>query len=188
MNKRQHPRLKSHVEATLVTTNGSSHQCFIADFSQEGIRVFWVEGELVSLEIKDQVHIEITIDGELLNVPVLCLYVDATSAGFHLQNPSAKLFLSFQSINNDNKKNGSLLAEKRTFYKNIFKQKVMESTPAIIDSWHTQVLENLFNAATQAHDNDSQQNFFRAEKSLKKIRKAFSSVSFRCLRSNLTAG
>lgn len=172
MNKRQHPRLKSHVEATLVTTNGSAHQCFIADFSQEGIRVFWVEGELVSLEIKDQVHIEITIDGELLNVPVLCLYVDATSAGFHLQNPSAKLFLSFQSINNDNKKNGSLLAEKRTFYKNIFKQKVMESTPAIIDSWHTQVLENLFNAATQAHDNDSQQNFFRAEKVIKENQKS----------------
>lgn len=40
MDKREHPRFESHVEAKLISTDGSSYPCHVADFSQEGLHIF----------------------------------------------------------------------------------------------------------------------------------------------------
>jgi diguanylate cyclase (GGDEF)-like protein len=171
MNKRHHPRLKSHVEAILVTTNGAKHPCYIADFSQEGMRVFWPEGESVTLQIKDSAHVELIADNKLINIPIVCLYYDSTSAGFQLLEPSAALFLSFQSINSESRNKGSLSDEKRSHYKILFKQKVIESTPVIIEHWHREILTVLFAAASKAHNNEIQQTIFSAENKIKENQK-----------------
>ncbi len=167
MDKREHPRFESHVEAKLIALDGSSHPCNVADFSQEGLRIFWSEDEELKLNVKDILQLYIIIEEDPLNIPVQCLYHDDTSAGFKLNQPNAELFLKLQSLNQASRNHGALSNEKRTHYKNLFSQRVKESSQGIIKQWHSEFLDALFTSANQAHNNEEQQNLFSAEKKIK---------------------
>jgi diguanylate cyclase (GGDEF)-like protein len=167
MDKREHPRFESHVEAKLITLDGSSHPCHVADFSQEGLRVFWPEEEELSIKVKDILQLYITIEDDPHNIAVQCLYQDDKSAGFKLTQPNAELFLKLQGINQASRNHGALSAEKRSHYKTLFQQRVKESSLSIINQWQSEFLDSLFNKANQAHNNEEQQNLFSAEKKVK---------------------
>jgi len=167
MDKREHPRFESHVEAKLIALDGSSHACHVSDFSQEGLRVYWPEGDTLSLNSQDVLQLYLTLEDSPLNVPVQCLYQDGHSAGFKLHQPNSELFLKLQGINQASRNHGALSAEKRIHYKNLFQQRVKESSQGIIIQWHSEALDELFSKANQAHNNAEQQVFFSAEKSIK---------------------
>lgn len=167
MNKRAHRRFESHVEATLITPKGSSHTCYISDFSQEGLRVFWAEEEILELKSKDSLELEIKQDDVPTNIPVQCLFSDKNSAGFQLIQPNRELFLKLQHLNQASRSNGNLSDEKRTQYKNLFQQKVMMCGHNIIVQWTSELLDILFNEANGALNNTAQQNFYSAEKQIK---------------------
>jgi len=167
MDKREHPRFESHVEAKLIALDGSSHACRVSDFSQEGLRVYWPKEETLSLQSQDIMQLYLTLEDAPLNISVQCLYQDGHSAGFKLHKPNSELFLKLQSINQANRNHGALSSEKRTHYKNLFQQRVKESSQGIIIQWHSEVLDELFTKANQAHNNSEQQLLFSAEKSVK---------------------
>ena len=167
MDKREHPRFESHVEAKLIALDGSSHACHVSDFSQEGLRVFWAEEENIALNDKDILQLYLTLEDAPLNIPVQCLYHDATSAGFKLNQPNSELFLKLQGINQASRNHGALSAEKRSHYKQLFQQRVKESSQGVIKQWHSEFLDALFTKANQAHNNEEQQDLFSAEKNVK---------------------
>jgi diguanylate cyclase (GGDEF)-like protein len=180
MDKREKPRFESHVEAKLITTDGSSHACHVSDFSKEGLRVYWPDDEVFSLKSEDILQLYLTLEGAPLNITVECLYQEGSSAGLKLNNPSNELFLQLQSINQANRNNGGLSSEKRSHYKNLFQQRVKESSQGIIKQWHSEFLDELFNRANNAHNNSEQQVLFGAEKHVKeqssKIQNSFLSA------------
>ena len=120
MDKREHPRFESHVEAKLIATDGSSHACHVADFSQEGLRVYWPEEDEVNLSTTDILQLYLTLENSPLNIAVECLYQEGSSAGFKLHQPNSDLFLKLQSINQASRNHGALSNEKRTHYKKLF--------------------------------------------------------------------
>ena len=160
MDKREHPRFESHVEAKLIALDGSSHACHVSDFSQEGLRVFWAEEENIALNDKDILQLYLTLEDAPLNIPVQCLYHDATSAGFKLNQPNSELFLKLQGINQASRNHGALSAEKRSHYKQLFQQRVKESSQGVIKQWHSEFLDALFTKANQAHNNEEQQTWY----------------------------
>lgn len=167
MDKREHPRFESHVEAKLITLDGSSHPCHVADFSQEGLRVFWPAEEELKIKVQDILQLYITIEDDPHNLAVQCLYQDEKSAGFKLTQPNAELFLKLQGLNQASRNHGALSAEKRSHYKTLFQQRVKESSLSIIKQWQSEFLDSLFDKANQAHNNEEQQNLFLAEKKVK---------------------
>lgn len=180
MDKREHPRFESHVEAKLITTNGTSHACRVADFSQEGLRVYWSDEEELSIKIKDLLQLYLTLEDAPLNIEVECLYQEGSGAGFKLHQPNNELFLKLQGINQASRNHGALSDEKRSHYKNLFQQRVKESSQGIINQWHSEFLDELFTQANKAHNNSEQQNLYSAEKSAKeqqsKIQNSFLSA------------
>jgi len=164
MDKREYTRFESHVEAKLVANDGSSYTCHVADFSQEGLRVYWPDEEVVQLNNKDILQLYLTLEDAPLNITVECLYQEGSSAGFKLSKPNNDLFLKLQSINQANRNHGALSPEKRSHYKKLFQQRVKESSQGIIKQWHSEFLEELFNQANKAHNNSEQQTLFAAEK------------------------
>lgn len=167
MDKREHPRFESHVEAKLVATDGSSYACHVSDFSQEGLRVYWPEDEVVQLNIQDILQLYLTLEDAPLNIAIECLYQEGSSAGFKLHKPNSDLFLKLQSINQANRNHGALSNEKRSHYKKLFQQRVKESSQGIIKQWHSEFLEELFSQASKAHNNSEQQTLYGAEKHVK---------------------
>jgi diguanylate cyclase (GGDEF)-like protein len=180
MDKRKKPRFKSHVKAKLIAADGSSHACHVADFSQEGLRVYWPKEEEFLLKSNDLLQLYMTLEDSPLNITVKCLYQEGNSAGLKLHNPSNEIFLQLQNINQANKNNGALSAEKRSHYKQHFQQRVKESSQGIIKQWHSEFLDELFSQAHKAHNNTEQQTLFSAEKYVKeqgsKIRNSFLSI------------
>lgn len=167
MDKREHTRFESHSEAKLITPNGTGYSCHIADFSQEGIRIYWSDEEVLSLTVNDSLQLYVTLDNTPLNISVLCLYQDGNSAGFKLNQPNSELFLKLQSMNQSSRNNGALSAEKRKTYKTLFNERVKESSQSIITQWHSEVLEEIFSHVSKSHNNEEQQDFYSAEKQIK---------------------
>lgn len=167
MDKRTHRRFESHVEAKLLLPNGSSHPCYISDFSQEGLRVFWADDQTIELNIQDTLKLSLVLDDTITNIPVICLFADKKSAGFQLNRPDSDVFLKLQKLNQASRSNGVLSDEKRNEYKNLFQQRVKETSSKIINQWNNELLEILFNAANGALNNKEQQNFYSAEKQIK---------------------
>jgi diguanylate cyclase (GGDEF)-like protein len=180
MDKRENPRFESHVEAKLIATDGSSHACHVADFSQEGLRVYWPEDEKFILKSKDLLKLYMTLENSPINITVECLYQEGNSAGLKLHNPTNEIFLQLQSINQVNRNNGALSNEKRSHYKKLFQQRVKESSQTIIKQWYSEFLDELFKQANKAHNNSEQQTLFSAEKHVKehgsKIQSNFLSI------------
>jgi diguanylate cyclase (GGDEF)-like protein len=194
MDKRKKLRFESHVEATLIAADGSSHPCHVADFSQEGLRVYWSNEKEFILKSKDLLQLYITLENSPLNITVQCLHKEGNSAGLKLHNPSNETFLQLQSINQANRNNGALSAEKRSHYKRQFQQRVKESSQGIIKQWHADFLSELFNQAHKAHNNSAQQTLFSAEKYVteqgSKIQNSFLSIiaeQLKCWSDNLPA-
>jgi len=73
MEKRAHPRFESHVEATLVTPDGSSLACHIADFSQDGLRIYWHSDSDLQLQSGEALQLQATVDNSELNMLASCL-------------------------------------------------------------------------------------------------------------------
>lgn len=167
MDKREHPRFESQVEAKLIATNGSSHTCHVADFSQEGLRIYWSDKEEISLKNRDILQLYLTLEDTPLNIAVECLYQEGRSAGFKLHQPNNDLFLKLQSINQANRNHGAISDEKRNHYKTLFQQRVKESSQGIIKQWYSEFLDELFSLANKAHNNSEQQTLFSAEKHVK---------------------
>lgn len=167
MNKRAHRRFESHVEAKLISPDGSIYACHVSDFSQEGLRVFWPEEVPLNLNIQDTLELRIVLDDVPTNIPVICLFADKNSAGFQLSQPNADLFLKLQKFNQASRNNGVLSNEKRKHYKILFQQKVKESSHNIIIQWNRELLDILFTEANSALNNIEQQNFYSAEKQIK---------------------
>jgi diguanylate cyclase (GGDEF)-like protein len=180
MDKHKKPRFESHVEAKLIAANGSSHACHVADFSQEGLRVYWPKEEAFILKSKDLLQLSMTLEGSPLNITVECLYQEGNSAGLKLHAPSNEILLQLQSINQANRNNSTLSVEKRSHYKKLFQQQVKESSQSIIKQWHSEFLDELFKQANKAHNNSEQQTLFSAEKHVKeqssKIKNSFLSI------------
>jgi diguanylate cyclase (GGDEF)-like protein len=180
MDKRKKTRFESHVKARLIAADGSSHACHVVDFSQEGLRVYWPKEEDLILKSKDLLQLYMTLEDSPLNITVECLYQEGNSAGLKLHNPSNEIFLQLQSFNQANRNNGALSAEKRSHYKDKFQQRVKESSQSIIKQWLSEFLDELFNQANKAHNNNEQQALFSAEKHVKeqgsKIQKSFLSI------------
>ncbi len=166
MDKREHLRFESHVEANLITLDGASHPCHVADFSHDGLRVYWPEEDELSLNIKDILQLSINLDEDPLKIPVECLYHENNNASFKLNQPNGELFLKLQSINQNNRNHGILSDKKRAQYKELFAEKVKECSQNIIKQWHSDLLETLFHQANQVHNNTEQQNLFSAEKKI----------------------
>jgi len=167
MDKREHPRFESQVEAKLIATNGSSHTCQVADFSQEGLRIYWSDKEEIPLKNRDILQLYLTLEDTPLNIAVECLYQEGRSAGFKLHQPNNDLFLKLQSINQANRNHGAISDEKRNHYKTLFQQRVKESSQGIIKQWYSEFLDELFSLANNAHNNSEQQTLFSAEKHVK---------------------
>jgi diguanylate cyclase (GGDEF)-like protein len=167
MNKRKNSRFKSHLEAKLIAADGSSHACHIADFSLEGLRIFWPEEENLILKSKDILHIYLTLKDVPLDITVECLYQEGNSAGLRLHQPTNELVLQLHSINQDNRNHGALSNEKRSHYKKLFQQRVKESSHSIIKQWLSEFSDELFNRANKAHNNSEQQVLFNAKKLVK---------------------
>ena len=166
MDKREHLRFESKVEAKLISSAGSSHQCHVADFSQEGFRVYWDEDNL-TLNTQDTFQLYLTLEDAPLNVSVLCLYQEGKSGGFKLTQPNNELFLKLQGLNQASRNSNALSNEKRSHYKTLFEQRVKETSQGLIKQWHSEVLEELFTNVNKALTNDEQQTFFGAEQRLK---------------------
>jgi diguanylate cyclase (GGDEF)-like protein len=164
MDKRKKNRFENHVEAKLIAANGSSQACHVADFSQEGLRVYWPKEEAFTLKSKDLLQLCMTLEDSPLNIAVECLYQEGSSAGLKLLAPSSEILLQLQSINQANRSNSALSVEKRSHYKKLFQQRVKESSQSIIKQWHSEFLDELFKQANKAHNNSEQQTLFSAEK------------------------
>jgi diguanylate cyclase (GGDEF)-like protein len=167
MDKREHPRFESHADAKLISSDGSSYQCHIADFSQEGFRVYWGEEENLTLKIEDTLQLYLTLEGAPLNIAIRCLYQEGNSGGFKLIQPNSELFFKLQGLNQASRNHGALSNEKRCLYKNLFEQRVKESSQGIIKQWHSEVLEEIFSSANKALNNEEQQTFYSAEQLIK---------------------
>lgn len=171
MDKREHLRFESHTEAKLISPDGASHLCHIADFSQEGLRIYWPEADELTLKVKDSLQLYVTLEDTPLNLSISCLYQDGNGAGFKLNQPNNELFLKLQSMNQASRSHGALSPDKREKYKNLFEERVKESSQGIINQWHSEVLEELFSQAGKAHNNEEQQDFYSAEKQIKESSK-----------------
>jgi diguanylate cyclase (GGDEF)-like protein len=167
MDKREHPRFESLVEARLITPNGSSHSCRVADFSQEGLRIYWSDEESLSLKVKDIFQLYLTLEDDPLNIVVECLYQNDNGAGFKLHQPNNELFLELQSVNQASRNHGVLSDEKRLHYKNMFQKRVKDASQSIIKQWHSELLDELFTLANKAHNNTEQEALYCAEKATK---------------------
>lgn len=167
MDNRKHPRFESHAEAKLITADGVNHPCRIADFSQEGLRIYWPEDHDLTLNIADTLYLSLMLEGMPTNVAVLCLFADHNSAGLQLSKPNADLFLKLQQVNQNNRNQGALSNDKRRYYKDLFQQKVRESSQNLIIQWYSHLLEALFTEANRALNNKQQQSLFSAEKKIK---------------------
>lgn len=166
MDKREHPRFESHVEAKLISSDGSSHQCHVTDFSQEGLRVYWTEDDLI-LKVQDTLQLYLILEDAPLSISVLCLYQDGNSGGFKLTHPNSELFLKLQGLNQASRNHGILSNEKRSQYKTLFEQRVKESSQSIIKQWHSEVLEELFSNINKALNNEEQQTLYGADQLIK---------------------
>ena len=166
MDKREHLRFESKVEAKLISSAGSSHQCHVADFSQEGFRVYWDEDNL-TLNTQDTFQLYLTLEDAPLNVSVLCLYQEGKSGGFKLTQPNNELFLKLQGLNQASRNSNALSSEKRSHYKTLFEQRVKETSQGLIKQWHSEVLEELFANVNKTLPNDEQQTSLGAEQRLK---------------------
>lgn len=164
MDKRSTPRFESHVDAKLIASDGSSHACHVADFSQEGLRVYWSKDDKLTLQCEETLQLYLTLENAPVNITVECLYQEANSAGLRLCDPSQELFLKLQGINQVNRTQNILSKEKQNLYKELFQQRVKETTQGIIKQWHSEFLDALFTQANQAHNNSEQQALFAAEK------------------------
>ena len=167
MDKREHPRFESHVEAKLISADGSSYACHVADFSQEGLRIFWTKDDDFPIKAKDTLQLYLTVEDDPLNLSVCCLYQEGNGAGFKLTHPDNELFLKLQSLNQASRNHGALSSEKRSHYKTLFEQRVKESSQGIIKQWHSEVLEELFSNTNKALNNAEQQAFISAEQLIK---------------------
>jgi diguanylate cyclase (GGDEF)-like protein len=167
MEKREHPRFESHVEAKLISADGSSYGCYVSDFSQEGLRVYWPEDEKFNIRAEDTLQLYLTIEDTPLNISVVCLYQEDNHAGFRLSQTDDNLFLKLQGINQASRNNGGLSEKQKNEYKKLFTQRVKESSQSIIKQWHSETLEELFSHANKALNNTKQQTFFSAEKLIK---------------------
>lgn len=167
MNKRAHRRFESHVEAKLISPDGSIYACHISDFSQEGLRVFWSDEVPLNLNIQDTLELRIVLEDVPAHISVICLFADNKSAGFQLSQPNSDLFLKLQKLNQASRNNGVLSDEKRNHYKKLFQQQVKECSHNIITQWNRELLDILFTEANSALNNTEQQNFYSAEKQVK---------------------
>ncbi|MFT4776297.1 MAG: diguanylate cyclase (GGDEF)-like protein [Oleispira sp.] len=186
MDKRKNPRFESHLEAKLIATDGSSHACHVADFSLEGLRVYWSEEEKFILKSKDILQLYLTLENVPLNISVECLYQEGSSAGFKLHQPTNELVLQLHSINQANRNHGALSNEKRSHYKKLFQQRVKESSHGIIKQWHSEFLDELFNRANKAHNNSEQQVLFNAKKLVKEQGSKIQTVFLTAIAKQLT--
>lgn len=171
MENRKHPRFESHTAAKLITAEGVSYPCHIADFSQDGFRIYWSDDLSVKLLKKDTLYISLLLEEIPTNIAVTCLFTDKNSAGFELTQPNPDLFLKLQQLNQNNRNEGVLSVEKRRYYKDLFQNKVKKSSQDIITQWYNHLLEALFTEANQALNNKEQQSLFSAEKKIKDNRK-----------------
>lgn len=167
MEKRSHPRFESRFEARLIGSDGTSHDCHITDFSQDGLQLLWQEESQPSCNPQDIMQLYLTIEDKPMNVAVQCLYQQDNYAGFKLNQANQDLFLKLQSLNQATRNRGGLDEEKRASYKTTFEQRVKETTQGLIRQWHGETLDEIFNHANKAHNNTEQQAFFAAEKVLK---------------------
>ena len=128
---------------------------------------FWAEGDDFPIKAKDTLQLYLTIEDDPLNLSVCCLYQEGNGAGFKLTHPDNELFLKLQSLNQASRNHGALSTEKRSQYKNLFEQRVKESSQGIIKQWHSEVLEELFANANKALNNTEQQALISAEQLIK---------------------
>lgn len=167
MEKREHPRFESHIEAKLISADGASYECYVSDFSQDGLHLYWPESEDYNIHEKETLQLYLTIEGSPLNISVECLFKENNNAGFRLIQPNDDLFLKLQSINQASRNRGELSDEKRSHYRDLFIQRVKETSQGIIKQWHSEILEALFSHANKALNNAEQQTFYSAERLLK---------------------
>lgn len=168
MEKRAHPRFESHVEAELVTSDGSSHACHIADFSQDGLRVYWHSDLDLQLDSSETLQLFVTLDDSPLKMPVNCLYQDGCSAGLELIGKHEDVFLKLRSINQGNRDHASLSKEGQARYSKLFQQRIKDSSQIIIKQWQSDFLDELFKLITAAPNNSEQQAIYSAESSVTK--------------------
>jgi len=168
MEKRTHPRFESHVEAKLVTSDGSSHACHIADFSQDGLRVYWHSDHNLQLKKTETVQLVVVLNDSPLKMPANCLYQDGCSAGLELIGPHQDVFLKLRSINQGNRDHTSLSREDPERYSKLFQQRIKESSQTIIKQWHSDFLDELFKLANSAPNNSEQQAIYSAESNVTK--------------------
>jgi diguanylate cyclase (GGDEF)-like protein len=168
MEKRSHPRFESHVEAKLVTSDGSSHACHIADFSQDGLRVYWQSEHGLQLEDSDTIQLFVDLNGSKLNMSANCLYQDGCSAGLELIGLNQDIFLKLRSINQGNRDHSSLSREDQDRYSKLFQQRIKESSQSIIKQWHSDFLDELFKLVSSAPNNSEQQAIYSAESNVTK--------------------
>ena len=168
MEKRTHPRFESHVEAKLVTSDGSSHACHIADFSQDGLRVYWHSDHNLQLKKTETVQLVVVLNDSPLKMPANCLYQDGCSAGLELIGPHQDVFLKLRSINQGNRDHTSLSREDQERYSKLFQQRIKESSQTIIKQWHSDFLDELFKLANSAPNNSEQQAIYSAESNVTK--------------------
>ena len=168
MEKRAHPRFESHVEATLVTPDGSSLACHIADFSQDGLRIYWHSNSDLQLQSGEALQLQATLDNSELNMSASCLYQDGCSAGLELNNPTQDTFLKLRSINQGNRDHSALSREDKNRYSKLFQQRIKESSQSIIKQWHSDFLDELFKLVSSAPNNSEQQAIYSAESNVTK--------------------
>ena len=168
MEKRTHPRFESHVEAKLVTSDGSSHACHIADFSQDGLRVYWHSDHDLQLEGAETIQLMVVLNDSQLSMSASCLYQDGCSAGLELIGPNQDVFLKLRSINQGNRDHASLSREDQERYSKLFQQRIKESSQTIIKQWHSDFLDELFKLANSAPNNSEQQAIYSAESNVTK--------------------
>ena len=168
MEKRAHPRFESHVEAKLVTTDGSSHACHIGDFSQDGLRVYWHSDLDLQLDSSETIQLFVSLDDSKLNMSVSCLYQDGCSAGLELIGQHKEVFLKLRSINQGNRDHASLSKEDQERYSKLFQQRIKDSSQSIIKQWHSDFLDELFKLANSAPNNSEQQAIYSAESNVSK--------------------
>ena len=164
MDKRAKYRFSSHVKATLMTADGLNHTCHVTDFSQEGLRIYWHNDKEIALKTEEVLQLCVTLEGAPFHINVECLYQEGSSAGLRLHNPTNEIFLKLQSISQANRNQDVLSNEKRSDYKARFQERVKESSQNIIQQWHSEFLDGLFEHANKAHNNSEQQVLLTAEK------------------------
>ena len=92
MDQRAHPRFDSQFEARLITDEGTSHECQITDFSQEGMRLFWNTSDTLQLNPQDTITLRLKVDNQPVTIVIQCLYQDGNSAGFRMPEMDNSLF------------------------------------------------------------------------------------------------